>query len=182
MTETVYLQPQALIGKLEIKPGYHVGDFGVGGSATFALPLGRATGAEGEIYLFDILKTALSSALGVMKLNGLANCKAVWCNLELYESAHGVGKSTLDAGVLINVLHQTKKPKDMLAEIHRMLKPGSRLLIVDWDPATHAPFAPERPDRTSAEHVTALTRSLGFTPIETFQAGPHHWGVVVAKT
>lgn len=182
VTDGAYLNPTELVQKLGLRPGLRVGDFGAGGAAAFGLPMGRAVGKEGTVYLFDVLKTALSGALSIMQLNGLTNSKAVWCNLELYQGARGIPSDSLDAGVLVNVLHQTEKSKDILAEVHRMLKAGGKLLIADWHREAKLNFAPEARNRLTAEHVLEVARKLGFSPLETFEAGPYHWGLILAKT
>lgn len=178
----VVIAPRRLVARLGLTLGMRVGDFGVGGAAAFALDLARAVGPSGEVYMFDVQKTALSSALSLAAMHGFKNCRAVWSNLELFEGARGVRGGALDAGVLVNVLHQTNKPEDMLAEIHRMLKPGAKLLVVDWIPTTRVSFAPDAASRQSAGHIQQVARGLGFATTGEFEAGPNHWGLILVKT
>ena len=177
-----YLDPEKILSHLTLKPGMRVGDFGVGGEAFYAIPIGKRVGQSGEVYLFDIVKNALGSAMSMMQIHGLKNAKAVWSNLEMFEGARGIGKNSLDAGALISVLSQSQKPKDILAELQRMLKVGSQLLVVDWHPSTELGFAPDKRRRLAAERVEQLARDLGFATQEAFEAGPHHWGLVFVKT
>ena len=159
-----------------------VGDFGVGGAAHFAIPVAQIVGQNGGVIMFDVLKSALSAAMAQAKLRGLQNCRAVWSNLEIFGAAKGVADNSLDAGLLVNILHQTKKYKDILAEVHRMLKPTSKLLIVDWLPEAEISFAPPVDQRLPLDHVVQTALSLGFAPLKKFDAGPYHWGVVIVKT
>lgn len=159
-----------------------VGDFGVGGAANFAVPLATKAGANGQVFMVDILKTALSSALGLIKLRGLSNCQAVWSNLEIYGAAHGIGDASLDTGVLVNVLSQSTKPKDILAEVHRTLKSGAKLLIVDWLPSAAMPIAPDPARRLAPDYVTELGKKLGYAPLKEFSAGRYHWGLILIRT
>lgn len=181
-THRPLLNPQELLRHLRITPGMHVGDFGVGGAAFFAVPLGQMVGEQGEVLMFDVVKSALSAALSETQRRGLKNCRAVWVNLEIFEGAHGIGQQSLEAGVLTNVLHQTKKQADVLTEIHRMLKAGASLLVVDWSPGVKISFAPPPADRVSGERIAEIARGIGFAPAEKFSAGEYHWGLVLVKT
>lgn len=159
-----------------------VGDFGVGGAGHFAVPVASAVGPNGGVIMFDIMKSSLSAAMSQAKLRGLQNCKAVWSNLEIYGGAKGVADNSLDAGLLTNILFQSKKYKDILAEVHRMLKSKAKLLIVDWLPEADISFAPPPDRRLPMDHVVQTALSLGLAPLKKFSAGPYHWGLVLVKT
>ncbi len=184
MTETTtnYLEPTQLITHLGIVPGIKVGDFGVGGAAPFILALSGAVGAEGQVLMFDVLKSALSGALTLAKLRNATNCQAIWSNLEIYGGASGVADSALDCGVLVNVLSQSTKQNDILAEVGRMLKSGAKLLVVDWKPDVGLPIAPEPSKRMADGQLEQAAKNLGFAALEKFEAGPYHWAVVLVKT
>lgn len=180
--ESNYLDATALLAHLQLAPGMWVGDFGVGASGSFVLPIGKIVGAEGGVIMFDVKKSALSGAMTRAKLGGAGNFRAVWTNLEIYEGAPGVADKSLDAGALINVLHQSEKHQDMLAEIGRMLKSGAKLLIADWKPEARSPIAPPVPRRMSDGYVEQLAQDLGFGLLEKFEVGAYHWGLVLVKT
>ncbi len=177
-----YFDPPAVVQRLGLVPSQKVGDFGVGGAAPFALVLSAAVGADGQVLMFDVMKSALSGALTLTKLRGATNCQAVWSNLEIYGGASGVADGSLDAGILVNVLDQSTKQKDILAEVGRMLRSGAKLLVVDWKPDVELPIAPDPAKRVADGQVEQLAKELGFALLEKFEAGPYHWGVVLVKT
>lgn len=177
-----YLQTATVLPHLELTTGIAVGDFGVGGAGYFAIQVAKKVGPNGSVIMFDIQKSSLSAALGQCKLVGLQNCKIVWSNLEIYGGAKGVPDGSLDAGLLINVLSQSKKYKDILAEVGRMLKPGAKLLVVDWLSEAEMTIAPEKSSRLPAEHIEQAAQALGFAPYKRFPAGRYHWGLVLVKT
>jgi len=179
---TSYLKTADLLKHLSLAPGQWVGDFGVGSAAQLLLPIGQAIGPDGGVVMFDVQKTALSGAISIAKTNGLKNYRAVWTNLEMWQGAQSVADNSLDAGVLMNVIYQTTKPQDMLAEIHRVLKSGAKLLIVDWKQTAEMPLAPDAKIRKADAYVEQLAKSIGFAPFEQFEAGPYHWGLVLVKT
>src|SRR5262245_3125674 len=123
-TSSILLEAAPLVAKLGIQPGQRVGDFGAGGSGHVATELSPAVGDQGQVWLFDVQKTALFAAVTALQARGLANIQTVWTDLETYQGASGVPDETLDAGLLMNVLHHSKQPKAILTEVGRMLKPG----------------------------------------------------------
>lgn len=180
--EVNYLDPQGLLTHLQLTPGMWVGDFGVGAGGHFVTPTAKIVGTDGGVVMFDILKSALSGAMSRAKLGGAGNYRAVWTNLEIYEGAPGVADNTLDAGLLINVLHQSTKHKDILAEIGRMLKPGAKLLVVDWKQDVTSTIAPPEERRMASGYVAQISKDLGFAQLEEFESGPYHWALVLVKT
>lgn len=171
-----------ILHHLDLGAGMTIGDFGVGGHAFFALPAARLVGEGGTVLMFDVLKSALSGALSAARMRGVSNCQAVWSNLEVYRGARGVSDGTLDAGLAINILHESKKYPDILAEIARMLKGGAKLLVVDWKPEIELGYAPPRENRLPLQHVEQVANGIGFATFEKFAAGPNHWGLVLVKT
>lgn len=180
--EQNYLDQHTVLAHLQLAPGQWVGDFGVGSAAHFAIAAAEKVGGAGGVVMFDVVKAALSGAMTSAQARGLANCRGVWTNLEIYGGATGVKDGSLDAGILMNILHQSTKPKDILAEVQRMLKVGAKIVIVDWQPDAEVSIAPAKTKRLAPEYVTTLAKSIGFAPVEQFSAGPYHWGLVVAKT
>lgn len=177
-----YIDAALIVKHTGLVPGQRVGDFGVGGAATFAMTLADTVGGQGQVLMFDVKKSALSGAMSMAKVHGVNNCRAVWSNLETYKGASGVTDNSLDAGLLINVLDQSTKHKDILAETSRMLKPGAKFVVVDWKPDVALPIAPQAKSRVADGHVEQVAQSLGMTTLEKFEAGPYHWGLVLVKT
>lgn len=175
------LEPIA-IDRLRLQPGWVVADFGVGANANWAVRMAQQVGHDGQVLMFDVRKAALAAALSAAKLSQVKNCRAVWSNLEIFKGALGVSDGVFDAGIIVNMLNETKHPKDVLAEIHRMMKAGSQLLIIDWDPDTAHPLAPKPERRLAADYVAMLSKSVGFAPVERFTPGVSYWGMMVTKT
>ncbi len=185
MTELVasgrsYLDPAKLLERAGVAAGMRVGDFGVGGAAYFGIQAAKMIGDHGMVYAFDVLKPALSSALSKAKLNGCRNFSPVWSDLEIVGAARTVKNSSLDFGILVNVLHQSKKQKEILTECSRMLKASARLLIVEWAKGGER-FGPTREQVVPAERILDLCSQVGLAPFDQFEAGPYHYGLVVVK-
>lgn len=185
MTDTPAIEPPlepVAINELGLTPGLVVADFGAGATANWATKIAELVGTDGQVIMFDVRKDSLAAALGMARLKGITNCRGVWSNLEIYRGAQGVADNSLDAGVMVNVLSQSKHPKDILAEVHRMLKSGAKLLIIDWLVDTVHPLAPGSDNRMAAEYITTLTNDLGLTLLKQFNPGKNYWGLIVVKT
>lgn len=176
------LQAAPLVARLGLKSGQVVGDFGAGGSGHVAAELSQAVGGNGTVLLFDVQKNALSAAISNLQMRGVRNVQSVWTDLEVYQAASGIQDASIDAGVMVNVLHQSKHPKAILAEVGRMLKVGARLVVVDWLTDQSSPLAPPLAMRLGLEHVAQVAQSIGYAKLEEFSAGPYHWGLVIVKT
>lgn len=176
-----FLNPKAILMHLGLTHDMIVGDFGVGGAAAMAVPASQLIGPRGTVLMFDVVKKSLAAALSMANARGCTNCKAVWSNLEVLGGASGVKDNSLDAGLLVNILHESDKHQEILSEVHRMLKPTAKLLVVDWRPDATATFAPEKSKRLNQVYLEQLAQQVGFAPFEKFEAGPYHWGIVLVK-
>lgn len=175
-----FLDPSSLLDRSGLATGMSVGDFGVGGAAYFGIQAAKVVGQRGLVFAFDVFKPALSGALSKARLAGCPNLKPVWTNLEVIGGARTVHDNSLDFGILVNVLHQSRHQREILSECTRMLKPGARLLIVDWKSGGGS-FGPKEDEVVPPERVLQLCTDIGLAPFDRFEAGPNHYGLVVVK-
>lgn len=120
--------PASLLGLLD--DTWVVGDLGCGtGLATAAIAphVGRVIGVDASEEMLGAARARLS---------GLKNVDWRTGTLE----ALPVKDRTLDAAVLMLVLHHVPSPAAALAEAYRALKPGGRVLIVDMAPHHHEEY------------------------------------------
>jgi len=173
------IDANAVLEKLGIEAGMKVADFGCGGSAHFVLPAAEMVGEEGIVYAVDVLKSVLSGVEERVKARGYNNVKMVWTNLETY-GATKIEDGSLDAGMLVNILYQTKEDGEVVREATRMIKSEGKLLVVDWKNGG-ASFGPPADKRVSPDELKKIVGGLGLREVETFEAGPHHFGVIFLK-
>jgi ubiquinone/menaquinone biosynthesis C-methylase UbiE len=66
---------------------------------------------------------------------------------------------------------------DLALEVKRLLKSGGKLLIIDWTPGGE--MSPE----TVIPQVTAegLFQKVGFVLEKSFDAGDHHYGIILKR-
>jgi ubiquinone/menaquinone biosynthesis C-methylase UbiE len=174
------LNPINIVAKAKIGSRETVADFGCGSSGIFALQAAKAVGEKGIVYAIDVLKSALASVISRGRMQGLTNIKTVWSNIEIF-GATKIESGSIDRGLLINVLFQTKKQLDVLKEVKRMLKPGAMLIIVDWKPHG-ALFGPMDKDRVSPDMIKNQAAEISLQFLEEFEAGPFHYGLLFVNS
>jgi ubiquinone/menaquinone biosynthesis C-methylase UbiE len=75
------------------------------------------------------------------------------------------------------VLFQIEKPDDFCLEIKRILKPGGKVMVIDWSGIT--PLSPKV--IVPATRAQMLFEKNGFKLENSFSAGDHHYGLVFAR-
>lgn len=173
------LDPQAIFKRLGLKAGDRIANLGCGGAGHFTAAAARLIGDKSTIYIVDILKSALKTTASKARLEGIANIKPVWANLEI-AGATNVPENSLNFAFLINVLFESKKQENILAEAKRLLKSGGRLLVVDWSQAP-SPFGPPQASRVNPAKLQDSAQKLNLKLIDQFQAGPYHFGLIFQK-
>ncbi|MEK7583809.1 MAG: methyltransferase domain-containing protein [Patescibacteria group bacterium] len=174
------LDPRAMLKEhLRIEPGQIVADLGCGGAGFFTLEAARLVGDHGQVYAVDIQKTVLSSVDGKARLQGLYNVKTVWTDLEIYGAAP-IPNASLDHALVVNILFQSKKKDAILREGTRLVKPGGKMLIIDWN-RVRVPFGPAAAVRVDVDALRASLPQLGYQEEKYFEAGQYHFGLIFIK-
>ncbi len=106
--------------------------------------------------------------------------ETIWSNLEIFKGTK-IESSSLDRALLINILHQSAKRAEILREAVRMLKIGSRLLVVEWKNVA-SPLGPQVDKRVNKESLKEAAPKLGIVLETEFEAGPYHYGLIFHKS
>ncbi|MBU4360751.1 class I SAM-dependent methyltransferase [Candidatus Parcubacteria bacterium] len=168
-----------LKNKLGVTYGSYIADLGCGGIGFFVIKAAQIAGSDGVVYAVDILKSALANVEARARLLGLNNIKTVWSNLEKY-GATKINNDYLDFALLINILFQSDDNAGIIKEAVRLLKPGGKLMVIDWQ-AGRFPIGPKPEDKIPPEKLTGIAESLNLTVEKQFEAGKFHYGIVFGK-
>ncbi len=168
-----------LSNKLGVTYGASLADFGCGGAGFFVLQAAKIVGPEGKVYAVDILKKALDNVRSQAERMSINNVETIWSNIEIY-GATKINDQSLDFGLLVNVLFQNDKYLDILKETSRMVVHGGKMLVIDWREGRF-PMGPEPQAKLPKAKLLEMVSGLGLEPIEEFEAGKFHYGVVLEK-
>jgi precorrin-6B methylase 2 len=116
-----------LVDSLKLKPGMVVADIGAG-SGVISLMMAKKVGPTGSVLAVDIQDEMLSVLSKRLKQLKITNVKPV----------HGTVKSpnlkpaSVDLALMVDVYHEFNFPYEMLREIAKALKPGGRVVFVEY--------------------------------------------------
>lgn len=191
-----FSDPEQNISQFGLTEGMHVADLG-SGSGLYARAAAGRVGNSGRVYAVDIQKELLShiknntrggnvvsSGTAVIAPSrrsspSVSNIETIWGDIERLGGTK-LRDGMLDAAIAANVLFQVEDKEQFVAEVRRILKPGGKVLVVDW----HGSFGGLGPH---PEHLVpeASARSLferaGFSLERSVSAGAQHYGFVAAK-
>ncbi len=177
-----FLHPSITNKFLEILPGMRIADFGCG-SGHWAIILARAVGPSGKVFAIDVQESALEATRAQARFMHLANIETIRANVEI-PGATMLKDATIDAVMISNMLFQADEKADVAGEAARIIKPGGRVFLIDWDAATEsaAPrLGPPLAERVTRQDAEQLFMSQGFRFEKEFTAGSHHYGLIFRK-
>lgn len=170
-----FSDPQSNVLQLGLRDSMRVADLG-SGVGHHALAASHIVGTLGRVYAVDVQEDILRSLANTAKARGIKNIETIWGNIEK-RGGTSLKEQSMDAVILSNTLFQLEDHAVAIAEIKRILKPGGRLLVVDWA-GSYDGMGPNK-DAVVPEH-TALELFItnGFHKLKDFRAGPHHYSIV----
>jgi ubiquinone/menaquinone biosynthesis C-methylase UbiE len=120
-------KPRELVAAMSLKPGMAVADIGTG--TGYMLPyLSEAVGAQGHVLSEDIFPDFLEKAKNTAKQHKLANVEFIQGS----ETDPGLPENGVDVVLALDSYHHWNYPDKMLAALHRELRDGGRLVIVEY--------------------------------------------------
>ncbi|GIW88782.1 MAG: hypothetical protein KatS3mg108_3106 [Isosphaeraceae bacterium] len=124
----IYAKRQEIVEFVGLKPGESVADVGAG-TGLFTRLFAEKVGPEGRVYAVDIAKPFLEHIERSARERGWRHVRTV---LGDQESTH-LPEESLDVVFICDTYHHFEKPDRVMASIHRALKPGGRLVLVEFD-------------------------------------------------
>ena len=131
--------PDLAMRLIRVQRGSTVADLGAG-SGYFTVRLARAVGNTGKVYAVDIQQGMLDLLQKAVARERLSNVVPVLGGVNDPRLPAG----TLDLVLMVDVYHEFSQPQVMLQRIKEALKPGGRLVLLEYraeDPAV--PILPE---------------------------------------
>jgi ubiquinone/menaquinone biosynthesis C-methylase UbiE len=171
----MFSEPAVNLLKLGLTDGMKVVDLGAG-TGFYALEAARRVGASGRVYAVDVQKDLLGRLRSTGSAEGLHNIEVVWGNAEKIGGTK-LRENIADRVIISNILFQIAKFDEFALEVKRILKPGGKILVVDWSGVT--PLSPKT--IVPSAKAQTLFEKNGFTLEQSFSAGDHHYGMTFVK-
>ncbi len=171
----MFSDPASNLAKLGIMHGMKIVDIGAG-SGFYSIEAARLAGSMGRVYAVDVQKDLLERLRSEAGAQGVKNIEVVWGNAEKIGGTK-LRESIADRVIVSNVLFQIEKPDDFCLEMRRLLKPGGKVMVIDWSEAS--PLSPQT--LVTSPKATALFEKSGFKLEHTFGAGDHHYGLIFVR-
>lgn len=174
-----FLDAGTILEKAGIGADMTVADFGCGSSGYFSIEAAKRVGKNGTIYAVDILKPTLEAVQSKARLIGLKNVKTVWANLEKYNSTK-IPDYTVDVVLIKNMLWQSRNHAEVIKEAERILKPGGKILVVEWK-KNASPVGPPIAHRVDRSEVEKLALQFNWKEVKYLDLGTYYYGLIFSK-
>ena len=169
-----FIDPIQILNQIELRANMTAADFG-SGAGGWTIPLAKKL-EEGRVFAIDIQEEPLSALESRAKIQGISNIKKIIANAE--ERIPGLMGFSCDLVLVTDLLFQIEDKKGVFKEAKRVLKPGGRILVVEWTP--EASLGPED-GRVSQKEVKGIAQKLGLLLEKEFKAGDYHYALVFTK-
>ena len=149
-------EPDKALDAIGLELGQTVADLGAGvGYMTWRMA--KRVGPQGTVYGQDIQPYTLEQLQKNMRERGITNVKTILGGL----TDPKLPAASLDLLLMVDVYHEFSEPQKMLRGIHEALKPGGRLVLIEY--RGEDPTVPIRPEhKMTVKQVRAELEPEGF--------------------
>ena len=116
-----------LLTALALKPGMVVADIGAG-TGYLSRRMATAVGSSGKVLAVDVQPEMIQMLKQLAQRAQLSQIVPVQCS----ETDVGLQPNSVDLAVMVDVYHELAYPFEVLASVIRALKPGGRVVFVEY--------------------------------------------------
>ena len=156
-----------------IREGETAVDFG-SGTGTFALPLAEMVGEKGRVYAVDRSPEMMAH---LRAKDPPANIVFIQSDVE----KSGLADGTADVALMMHILHEVKQPGEFVAEAARILKPGGRLVVLEWRAEADKPPGPPKRERIPRGALEGYFEAAGLDPVSYTEWTRHDYVTAAVK-
>ena len=138
----IYHNREAIIDAMGLSKGMDAADIGAG-TGFFSLMMAQRVGPEGSVYANDIAENFLDHINKTSKEAGLKNIKTVLGE----DKSTNIPPNSIDLAFICDTYHHFEYPVYMLESLREALRPGGKLVIVDFKRVQGIVNAGEKPVR-----------------------------------
>jgi predicted methyltransferase len=141
-----------LLRELGLKPGMRVADVGAG-TGYYSRRIAPLVGPTGKVYAVEIQPEMVKMLEAASKRTGLGNIEPILDSVDNVKLAN----AAIDVAIMVDVYHELEFPHEMLTSIVRALKPGGRVVFVEY--RAEDPQVPIKPLHKMSEAQVRLEAS-----------------------
>ena len=163
---------EQLMNALEIRRGARVADIG-SGTGYFTWRLAQRVGPTGTVLAVDIQQRMLDLTRAAVAQRKLANVEYVLAS----ENDPRLPEKALDLVFIAYAYHEFADPDRVMAAVRRSLKPGGRVVVLEY--AKESNIAPASPlHKMSFEEIRREIEPMGFAIDQLLDFLPVQHGVI----
>lgn len=123
----VFAKRKEIVALVGLKPGETIADIGAG-TGLFTRLFANEVGPKGKVYAVDIAEKFLEHIAKTNKDAGITNVTTVLCKPDSAE----LPPDSIDVAFICDTYHHFEFPSRTMASIHAALKPGGRVVLIDF--------------------------------------------------
>lgn len=123
----VFARRQEIVAACQLKPGLTVADIGAG-TGLFTRMFSDAVGKDGRVLAVDISQKFLDHIQKTSREAGQQNVETLLCKADSTE----LPAESVDVAFICDTYHHFEFPLKTMASLHRALKPGGRVILIDF--------------------------------------------------
>ncbi len=123
----VFARRKEIVAACQIQPGQTVADIGAG-TGLFTRLFSEAVGKDGRVIAVDISQKFLDHIQKTSREAGQRNVETLLCTADSTE----LPAESVDVAFICDTYHHFEFPLKTMTSLHRALKPGGRVILVDF--------------------------------------------------
>lgn len=123
----VFARRKEIVAACQIQPGQTVADIGAG-TGLFTRMFSDAVGKDGRVIAVDIAQKFLDHIEKTSREAGQRNVETLLCTADSTE----LPPASVDVAFICDTYHHFEFPLKTMASLHRALKPGGRVILIDF--------------------------------------------------
>jgi arsenite methyltransferase len=168
-------RPEEVVAKLGLRPGETVADIGAG-SGYFTVRLARVVGPGGKVYAVDIDQGMLDYIRERAEKDHLENIRTILADPHDPKLA----TSSVDLIFICDTLHHISEREKYYPLLARALKPGGRLVDVDFHKRS-LPLGPPVAMKISRKQLIEEVKPAGFHLAKDYEFLPYQYFLIFTR-
>lgn len=174
----MFMDPIQTLAACNIQPSSTIADFGAG--AGFVARAAASLVPHGQVFAIEINKDMVTRLTRDANDHHITNLHALWGDIEAKEGSK-LADASADMIMCFNILFLLDDKAAVLQEAYRVLKPGGRIVVVDWV-ESFGGLGPQPYQIFNKEAAETILTKIGFKKLsDALPAGAHHYAILFEK-